>query len=106
MTRAFKAVEDTATGGQDTAYTCPASTAAVIYGIKVINQDTASQTVTIWRKQSGVALANSNKVFIDFSVDTNDTAEFSKISLEEGDALVWEGSDTDMHLQLDILEIS
>ena len=106
MTRAFKAVEDTATGGQDTAYTCPASTAAVIYGIKVINQALSDQTVTIWRKQSGVALADSNKLYIDVTVSTYDTAEFSKFSLEDGDALVWEGSDTDMHLQLDILEIS
>lgn len=107
MAIAFKAVEDKATGvgTQDTAYTA-SSVEAVAYGIKVINQDAADQTVTIWRKQSGVALATSNKMYISVTVAANDTAEFSKFSLEDGDAIVWEGSDADMYMQLDILEIS
>ena len=92
----------TGTGTQDTVLTATAET--VITQILFLNQETTTQTVIVWHKKNGEALATKHKIYIDISIPSDDTATIPFLFLETSDALVFEATSANVYCHIDYVE--
>jgi len=90
MTQAYKKLgQGTLTGGQDTLYTVPASTEAIVKEITLVNYSGVARTVKMWHD----GVADANYILPAATIEAGGWANFDGIiTMEAADTLLAQAS--------------
>ena len=83
----------TGSGTQDTVYTAPASTTAIIRDIQIANVNATAKRVKVWLVSSGGSPDDTNIIIPNMTIDGNDIIHWSGFQvLTAGDTIQAEAS--------------